>query len=481
MAVKLLGFAKQVVVAGVFGANIDTDLFFLAERFLNNINFIISQVILAAFVPVYLEVKKQSDSEALQFTSDSVRFFSVFTALVALLVVLFSSLIAGIIAPSYSAYLTERLSFYLRIFAPMTILFMLQSVFHALLNANKKFVPGQMTGLIQSVVIIGFSLVLGNTFGVKTLVFGFFVYSILNFLFLGFFSYKDKLFKLKDFHFSQHMKKLLFMVLPLLGGYMFTFVNQQVNKMIVSGMDPGSFSAMNYGFVLSNFVSSLIMAVCTVIYTEISGKIVDGRRGEASAVVIRTISILVSFFIPVTVISFLFSNEIAAIVFERGAFDRAATLKTSKALAGYAFLFVPFVINSMLSQLHYAYGNTKSPMINTVSGILFNILFSFLLYRKLGLFGVTLASSIGIFISSVLNIISACRMKYIDRFQSVTRLVPVWSLGLATAVVTSCMCARLFSEMSVFLRFGLISCVVMAASFGVTAPFVFKKFDQEAI
>ena len=145
MAVKLLGFAKQVVVAGVFGANIDTDLFFLAERFLNNINFIISQVILAAFVPVYLEVKKQSDSEALQFTSDSVRFFSVFTALVALLVVLFSSLIAGIIAPSYSAYLTERLSFYLRIFAPMTILFMLQSVFHALLNANKKFVPGQMT------------------------------------------------------------------------------------------------------------------------------------------------------------------------------------------------------------------------------------------------------------------------------------------------------------------------------------------------
>lgn len=481
LAAKLLGFVKQVVVAGVFGANIETDLFFLAERFSVNIEFIFYQMILAAFIPVYLDAKKRSDSDALRFTSDSIGFFSVLVASLALAVVLSSPLLASIIAPSYSAELTGRLSFYLRIFAPLIVFSVLQSIFHALLNANKRFIPGQLTGVVQSTVIICFSLLLGNTLGVKTLVVGFFAYSTLNFLFLGIFSHNDLRFKFSGFRLSRDMKRLLSMMLPLLLGYMFNFVNQQINKIIVSGMDPGSFSAMNYGSVLSNFISALIMAVCTVLYTEISGKIADGETGRASSAAVRTMSVLVVLLIPVSVISVFFSREIVAIVFERGAFDRTAALSTAQALAGYGFMFVPFVVKSILSQLHYAHGETKIPVINGVVGILFNILFSFLLYRRFGLFGVTLAFSIGIFISAVLNIISACRMKYVDNFQSVTHLVPVLSLGFAVSCGASYVCARLLSEVGVYVRFSVTACVVTAVSLGVTAPFVFKKnVDREA-
>jgi len=480
LVAKIFGFVKQVVVAGVFGANSETDLFFLAERFSVNIDYVIFQIVLAAFVPVYLEAKKRGGPDALRLTSESIRLFSLVVASLVLAVVLLSPFIAWIIAPSYSSELTAQLAFYIRIFAPLIIFSTLQSVFHAILNANKRFVPGQMAGIIQSVVIIGLSLVAGNVLGVRTLVIGFFAYSLLNFMFLGALARRDWRIRSGDFRLSRDMKRMLSMMLPLFWGCMFNFANQQVNKIIVSGMEPGSFSAMNYGVVLSNFVSALIVAVCTVLYTEMSAKIANGEAEKASAEAIRMISVLVTIVIPITVISVIFPNEITAIVFERGAFDRTAALNTAQALAGYGFLFVPFVIKNILSQLHYAHGDAKSPVKNSIAGILFNMLFSFLLYRRLGLFGVTLASSIGVFISAVLNIISARRMKYIDRFQPLVSLVPVWCAGLAAAVGMSFLCAGLLSDTGVFLRFSLTACAVTAVSLGITAPFVFKKVYQEA-
>lgn len=65
---KLMGFVKQMVTAGTFGATIETDLINLAEGFIGNIQYVLVQVLLTAFTATYIHIWEQDafESETLQ-------------------------------------------------------------------------------------------------------------------------------------------------------------------------------------------------------------------------------------------------------------------------------------------------------------------------------------------------------------------------------------------------------------------------------
>ena len=69
--VKALGFFKQMVIAGIFGANAETDLINLSYGFIGDIQYLLVQVMLTAVVSVYIHVKEETQNEAGQFASDT--------------------------------------------------------------------------------------------------------------------------------------------------------------------------------------------------------------------------------------------------------------------------------------------------------------------------------------------------------------------------------------------------------------------------
>ena len=69
--VKALGFFKQMVIAGIFGANAETDLINLSYGFIGDIQYLLVQVMLTAVVSVYIHVKEETQNEAGQFASDN--------------------------------------------------------------------------------------------------------------------------------------------------------------------------------------------------------------------------------------------------------------------------------------------------------------------------------------------------------------------------------------------------------------------------
>ena len=209
--VKALGFFKQMVIAGIFGANAETDLINLSYGFIGDIQYLLVQVMLTAVVSVYIHVKEETQNEAGQFASD--------TLCAGTIVVAAISATIFMLAPSYSQELSSQLGGYIRLFSPILIPLVWMAVFHALLNSNKRFIPGQLEGLYQSVILV-IVIILGAPYlGVDSLVIGYWLYATFS---AGFLGYQARTYLRKSsrnpFR-NPQVRSLLAMVGPLSIGY----------------------------------------------------------------------------------------------------------------------------------------------------------------------------------------------------------------------------------------------------------------------
>ena len=97
---KVVGFIKQMVTASAFGATAETDVIFLAEGVIGNIQYVLVQVLLTAFTATYIHSKSEDEKRAKQFAMDSAKAFSVIAAVLALLVLIGVPVISQVIERS---------------------------------------------------------------------------------------------------------------------------------------------------------------------------------------------------------------------------------------------------------------------------------------------------------------------------------------------------------------------------------------------
>ena len=475
---KILGFIKQAVTAAYFGATIETDVISLAESLIGNVDYLIVQTLMAAFIPLYIDIRKRKGDSVNKFVSDTLIFFFFLPAVIAIFVELSAPLIARIIAPSYNSDLNRVLASYIRLFAPLMIVIVLYAVFNALLKSNNHFVPGECASIIQSVTTIGLILLIGKTVGPDTIAISFIAYSLITFVFLGILSKKywhlEKSNPLTD----PDIKALLKMMLPLLFGYAMIFINQHVDLMIVSGLGEGVVTAMHYASTLSNLVTTFIVSTCSVVYTYIANAVSDGNDDQAASLVNVFNLVYFTALLPISILTIMNAQDIVDIVFGRGAFDQKAVQNTALALIGYAVMFVPYAFRELLNRFHYGYQDSKTPMINSTIGIMANIVLSIILSRFIGILGVTLATSISVIITAALNAVSARKKNKSISLSAYVKYIPLWILGGLSCVLVSKLGAAYFQSYSAVSRFLIIAVISMAAYLIITSPVIIKLYKN---
>lgn len=471
---KLLGFVKQMIMAGSFGATIETDLISLSQDLIGNMDYLLVQVLITAFIPIYIEVKKEGRKKAALFVSNTLVVCIAASALI--IVVLFTSapLIARIIAPAYTDELHTSLIRYIRIYVPTILPMLVCAIFNALLRANKHFVPGELVSVIQSTTVIILILLLSKRAGVKTLVISYFAYIVMNTVFLTLSAKKEWTFIRAGRLFDRYSVRLLKMAFPLFFGYAMIFINQQVDKVIVSGLGEGVVTAVGYAAVLSNLVATLTGSVCSVIFSYISQYVADGREEEAGNLIRKLAVLLTTFLVPVCVLVLFNAGDIVRIVYGRGAFSDSAVKNTAMALTGYGVSVVFYAYRELFSRLQYSYHDSRQPMINSSIGIVFNIIFSIILSKFLGIFGVTLASSISVMICAVLNILSARRHNRYIRIRSTLRYLPYWILGGSACAFITVRGAAFLAEINTVLRFTVISAISLVVYVIICGPILLR-------
>lgn len=460
---KLLGFVKQMIMAGSFGATIETDLISLSQNLIGDMDYLLVQVLITAFIPIYIEVKKEGRKKAALFVSNTLVACIAASALIIVVLFMSAPLIARIIAPAYTDELHTSLIRYIRIYVPTILPMLVCAIFNALLRANKYFVPGEMVSVIQSITVIILTLLLSKRIGVKTLVISYFAYTVMNTVFLTLSAKKEWIFVREGRLYDRYSIRLLKMAFPLFFGYAMVFINQQVDKVIVSGLGEGVVTAVGYAAVLSNLIATLTGSVCSVIFSYISQYVADGREVEAGNLIRKLTVLFTTFLVPVCVLILFNAGDIVRIVYGRGAFSDSAVKNTAIALTGYGVSVVFYAYRELFSRLQYSYHDSRQPMINSSIGIVFNIIFSIILSKFLGVMGVTLASSFSVMICAVLNIISARRHNKYIRLLSGLKYLPCWIAGGTVCAFASVRGAVFLADASAIWRFAVISVISLAA------------------
>lgn len=478
---KLIGFVKQMIVASAFGATTETDIINLSQSAVTDIQYILSQALITAFITIYIHVQQGeggSIEKSKQFAGDSIKAFSIISFILTGILFFASGILARVLAPSYTDELSRQLSFYIKLYSLIILLFTLICIFKAVLNANKNFIPEQLVSFNQSVITIAITIIFGTLWGAKSLVISFFVFTIWNTIYLGVLCRKHVVINTLNPIKNPDIVSLFKMIGPLLLGYSLIYVNQMVDRMLVSGLGGGVITALTYGAVLSNLITTFITTFCSIIFSYITTEISTNNYDAASSIVgisVRNLSVL---FMPITITFIICSHEIVSIVYGRGAFGDNAVNSASLALKGYAVMFVPVILREIYSRFQYAFKDSKRPMINGSIGIVGNIILSIIFCHYLGVFGVALATSISVFVSAVLNMISAKNIskdldynflkKFSIKFSAITVLSLILSVYTYHAMISV---NSLFRLIVIFLS----SITLFAIFFGKNIVMSFKE------
>ncbi len=402
---KVLGFVKQMVVAYFFGTTGATDVYYMAFNFVGTLSSAFIRAITISMVSIYTHclVQKGRD-EASRLLSACLELLIPVVLVVLLFAYMFTPQIAHILAPSYSPSESLLLQSYLRICYPFFLFAVVTLVWTTLMDANKDFVVSRTESFITSVVTILSCVLLYQVLAVASLVVAQYVsYIIFGALLLirGRRYFKFTFVAFKD---VPEVRTVLLTALPLFVGNSVSQINKIVDNALSSGLGEGNVSALSYAVTLEDFVTIILVNnVVDILYVNFSTYTAEEDYVKLTDTMKQAINIMICILLPITIVACMCASDIVTIIFKRGNFDESSVAMTSAALIGYAVGFTSMGVRDIILRGLYSFKDTKGPMITGFFAVGFNIFFSILLSRFIGIMGISIASSISLTINFLIN------------------------------------------------------------------------------
>ena len=405
LLVKLLGFVRESVIAGGYGASLMTDLYLVAYTIPYFFQAILGTALIAVVVPVITRyLAEDNTKDASYISSLTINVTALILLVITALGMLAAPLLVKMTAPGLSAEsiaLATRLAL---IMFPLVFFMGLASTITGVLNSCYRFVAGAVAPGISNVVII-LTVLLFGSLGIEMLAVG----TLISFVFsvaLVIIAYKRTDFKYSFVFNFKHpvIKRMMKDVLPIALGVAVTQVYFFFNRIFASYLPAeGSISALNFANKLMNLpVGIFVAAVAAVIYPALS----EAASKKDSLLLPRTVNKGLSMIglvaIPASVGLIVLRVPLVQLLFERGAFDHDATVMTAYALLFFSVGVLPVALNMVLTRAFYALSDVKTPVIIGVLSVAANILLSLLFMQWFSHGGLALANSVAAFINSLL-------------------------------------------------------------------------------
>ncbi len=402
LASRATGFLRYILLAGLLGAGMMMDAFTIAFRLPNHFRAIFAEgAFNTAFVPAFTRIRTMFGAKAAADFQGRILSLILASQLALLALVLaFTPGFVRLLAPGFvdrpdALALATDLT---RITFPYLALVTLVVLWSGVLNAEKRFIEGAAAPVLLNVAMIsallagGFFVSLAHAAAWGVLVAGF-----LEVLLLGWGAWRAGLLAWpRRPRLDTDVKRFFRAFGPAVIGAAGVQIAMLADTIIVTFLPQGGASSLYYADRLYQLPVGVIgIAAGTVLLPEMSRLIAEGREGEAHQQQNRALILSWMLAAPFFVAFLLIPETIVAALFQRGAFESAATSATAKVLAAYAVGLLAIVaIRSVVASFH-ARGDTTTPLYASLSAIGLNLVLKLLLWRSQGAAGLALATAIG--------------------------------------------------------------------------------------
>jgi putative peptidoglycan lipid II flippase len=401
LASRVLGFARDVVVAGAFGAGPVTDAFFVAFRIPNLLRRLLAEGALSsAFVPVfteYLTTREPADfRRMLRAVAGAV---TLALAAVTLAGAALAPLLVWLTAPGFFAdpgtgALTVTLT---RLMFPYLFFVGLAALAMGVLNARGRFLAPALSPVALNVAIISAVLLLASRLPVPV------VALAVGVLAGGAGQLAMQLPALARAGAlvapgpPRHpaVGRILRLMAPVAIGQSAAQLGVLVNTIVASFLAGGSVSYLYYADRLVEFPLGVFgIAVATAVLPTLSAQ---AARGEVAALrdtlaFAQRLGAFVS--VPAAVGLLVLREPIVRVLYERGQFGPAQTRGTAVALGFFALALVGWTSSKIGTQAFYALGDTRTPVKVSLAALAVNSALAAALAWPLGHGGLALATAV---------------------------------------------------------------------------------------
>ena len=154
---------------------------------------------------------------------------------------------------------------------------------------------------------------------------------------------------------DEHLKKMLWLIGPVLIGVAVNQVSVVVDRSIASTLVEGSISALNYANRLNQFVMGMfIVSISSVIYPMLSKLSTENNKEKFNQSIVTACNTIILLVIPITIGAIILAEPIVKLLFQRGEFDARATQMTGIALQFFSIGLIGFGLRDILGKVFYS-------------------------------------------------------------------------------------------------------------------------------
>lgn len=421
---RVTGFLRDVVLGAILGAGALADAFYIAFRLPNHFRAIFGEgAFNAAFVPSYARVLETEGGEAARRFGGQI-FTLLLISQLALLAVAwaFTDELVTLLAPGLSEKPGEfaHAVFMTRITFPYLTFITLVTLLSGVLNAQGRFAAAAFAPVLLNVLMVAF-LALAFLFphaGVAASC-GVLASGVAQFALLVAAARRAGVFTPPARpRWSADAKQFFGALGPAVIGSAGVQIALFADTIIGSMLPAGGISSIYYADRIYQLPIGVIgIAAGTVLLPEMSRRLASGDPGGAFHAQNRTMALTIALSAPFFVAFTTIPDLIMRGVFLRGAFTEDAALASAAVLRAYGFgLFAIVLIRSAVASFQ-ARGDTRTPMIVSLTAVGFNVLLKLALFAPLGAAGLASATAFGAWVNFGLLVWLALRSESM-RFDS---------------------------------------------------------------
>ncbi len=351
---RVLSFASNVAIAYCFGTQQEADVYFFAVATMLLFAVFATGLDAVIIIPEAMRLREQDSEEA---SRRFLNFFIYIYSAVGFFVFMFLEWRASIVfnlVSNFDARTLEANQVILNTSLLLFPLLLLSSLLTNILVAYRYFTLPTLAGILNNLLVLSAVLLLGLQHGIIVALWAqIAAYSIqiISLIYLA-----KRFLKWRfSFGWITIPKHNLRNILYAQAGNLMSFASSFIPLFLVSGLQSGIVTSLNYGQKTSDIPNQLITSqfssVSGIKFNELHAK---GDRIRLNELFSASVHALLFLLMPVSAMFFICAYDIMTILFKRGAFDDASVMMASEFLRFFGLLLPLVAVNTLVSRLFIA-------------------------------------------------------------------------------------------------------------------------------
>jgi putative peptidoglycan lipid II flippase len=408
MISRLMGFARDILFANLFGVNAATDAFFVAFKIPNFLRRLFAEGAFAhAFVPVLADYKSKGSHAALKlFIDRTAGSLALVLTLLSLIGIIAAPVLIMLFAPGFlwegnQYQLAVQL---LQITFPYLLFISLTAFAGGILNAHGKFAIPAFTPVFLNICMIIAAIWLAPLMAepVMALAWGVFIAGVVQLLFqipalirLGLMPRPRLGFK------DAGVRRMMGLMLPAIFGVSVVQINLLVDTLFASFLPSGSVSWLYYSDRLVEFPIGIFgVALSTVILPHLAKHHADDDQQAFSQALDWGLKWVLLIGLPATLGLTLLAEPLLSTLFQYNEFGVNDVQMAAKSLAAFSLGLLAFILIKVLVPGFTSRHDTRTPVRLGIYSMLCNLVLNLALIAPLAHAGPALATSLAAYLNA---------------------------------------------------------------------------------